>query len=448
MTRQDIIGTAFRVWGRQAYKSTSLTDVARELGVSKPALYRHFKNKEALVDALSESFFNRYAAFIKPAYEKALSALPNETECLYIMTTAIAEYYIRNVYDFVFSVVKAFDKKNNAALLARGVDFSVFVRARDRLVYPSDVQLVMATVIFIVAHFHKRNFQTGETPTEEKIEKICRFIVRRIKFGMELDRETVEKIKNMDYEKLERRVAETIDFSENESKEKNLLDAVGAAIAEVGPWKVSMDLAARKSGLSKSGLYCYFAGKDDMLDRFFTTEFNRLVIATERGKALSDEPVEQFYLIIAAMAEYLRSRPDILATVNWLKTQTDEFMINWRRANGAEYDPEETFRNPRFSALFSDIFSKMPTQNAGKMQDILFPNIVPFLVVNILMSRGGGPDDAPHFRVLFKFLTMGIDGGIPTESCSSSQGRESVCVGCESDLREFENPRRESGTIK
>jgi AcrR family transcriptional regulator len=417
MTRQDIIETAFRVWGRQSYKSTSLTDVARELGVSKPSLYRHFKNKKALFDALFESFFARYTAFIKPAYKKAVSVLPNEIECFSIMTTAIAEYFIRNVYDFTFSIVEVFNKKewNSKSLSELGVDMETFTQMET--VYPSNIQLVMSTMVFIIERFHKRNFQRGKTPSDEEIEEICRSIVQRIKFGMKLDRDIIEK---MDYEALEKRITETLDLSgykENKDKRTNLLDAVGAAVAEAGPWKVSMDLAARKSGLSKSSLYCYFAGKDDMLERFFVTEFDRLVSATEKGKALSDKPEEQLYLIIASMAHYLRSRPDILATINWLKARTDEFMINWQRARGEDYDAEETFRNPRFSTLFTDIFSKIPilTEDAERdMVDILFPYIVPFLVVNTLMNGGGGNNDGDFhcFRVLFKFLTLGIDNRV------------------------------------
>jgi AcrR family transcriptional regulator len=423
MTRQDIIETAFRVWGRQLYQSTSLTDVARELGVSKPALYRHFKNKEALFDALFENFFDRYAASLKPAYEKAIAVLPNESESFSIIVTAITEYFIRNIYDFVFSIVEVFgnkDMKNMARLLAeRGVDMGVFTKIKGGTVYPSNMRLIMATVTFFIERFHKRNLQTGETPTNERIEEICRFIVQKVKFGMEFDRETIERIEKMNYEALEHRITEMLKSFQNEENRgnkgdrgKNLLDAVASAVAEAGPWKVSMDLAARKSGLSKSSLYCHFTSKDDMLERFFVTEFDRLVNVAERAKALSDKPEEQFYLVIAAIGDYLRSRPDILETINWLKTLTDEFMINWRRVRGEKYDAEETFRNPRFSALFSDIFSKISVGAAGieeYMGKFLFPNIVPFLVVNILMNGGGGYErDFRPFRVLFKFLTLGF----------------------------------------
>ena len=48
MNKDDIISAAFRAWGREGYRKMSLTDVASELGVTKPALYRHFGDKERL----------------------------------------------------------------------------------------------------------------------------------------------------------------------------------------------------------------------------------------------------------------------------------------------------------------------------------------------------------------------------------------------------------------
>lgn len=103
MRRDDIIRAAFTVWGKDLYRTTSLSDVARALGVTKPALYRHFKNKDALMEALYEDFFDRYAAYLR------LSVLPEDffaldkTEKVVRIVRTIGEYYLRQWGDFVFS---------------------------------------------------------------------------------------------------------------------------------------------------------------------------------------------------------------------------------------------------------------------------------------------------------------------------------------------------------
>jgi AcrR family transcriptional regulator len=60
MNKDDILSAAFRAWGREGYKKMSLSEVAAELGVTKPALYRHFRDKERILAAMRGAFFDRY----------------------------------------------------------------------------------------------------------------------------------------------------------------------------------------------------------------------------------------------------------------------------------------------------------------------------------------------------------------------------------------------------
>jgi AcrR family transcriptional regulator len=51
-TRSRIIAAARVAFDRHGLEGLSLRDVAREVGITPMAIYRHFKNKQALVDAL------------------------------------------------------------------------------------------------------------------------------------------------------------------------------------------------------------------------------------------------------------------------------------------------------------------------------------------------------------------------------------------------------------
>jgi AcrR family transcriptional regulator len=61
MNKTDIIEKALHVWGREMYKTTSLSRLAQALGVTKPALYRHFANKKALLDGIYGYYCDHYA---------------------------------------------------------------------------------------------------------------------------------------------------------------------------------------------------------------------------------------------------------------------------------------------------------------------------------------------------------------------------------------------------
>ena len=60
-SRDLIIDTAFRVFGRSGIESTSLREVAREAGVSPPLVVHHFGGKEGLVAALDEAVVRGFA---------------------------------------------------------------------------------------------------------------------------------------------------------------------------------------------------------------------------------------------------------------------------------------------------------------------------------------------------------------------------------------------------
>ena len=76
MTKAKIIDAAFRAWSRTFYQKTSLSQVARKLEVSKPALYRHFPNKKALIQAITECFLDAFANSFRPDYQRAISLYP------------------------------------------------------------------------------------------------------------------------------------------------------------------------------------------------------------------------------------------------------------------------------------------------------------------------------------------------------------------------------------
>ena len=50
--RNQVIATALKEWGRSHFRKTSLSTLARKMGMTKAALYRYFHNKEELTNAV------------------------------------------------------------------------------------------------------------------------------------------------------------------------------------------------------------------------------------------------------------------------------------------------------------------------------------------------------------------------------------------------------------
>lgn len=53
--RKKITNVALEVFARKGYRQTTMSDVAKQMNVSKPTIYLYFKNKEQLLRAISET---------------------------------------------------------------------------------------------------------------------------------------------------------------------------------------------------------------------------------------------------------------------------------------------------------------------------------------------------------------------------------------------------------
>ena len=323
MTQNDIIKAALKVWGRDLYRTTSLSQVAQELGVSKPALYRHFSNKDALLDAMYTFFYDDFAGFMKNGYENALNA-GDCHESFLIWIRAIGEYYVRNRETLLFSLVQVYNNRNKETLRTefelRGINFAhPAFRGSLTMPYPSKMQLTMATLLSCVAQFHHHDRENMGLPIEgtlqeDLVNKIVSGIEDRVIKGLNLD---AQRVMAMNYETLEERVTGTV-YEDTETNA--LLRAVAAAVAEAGPWNASMEMVAQRSGLSKSGLYAHFKNKQDMLTQLFITEFSTMANFAKAQIENTSVFEEQLYVTIVSIVDYLRSRPEILLSLDWIKT--------------------------------------------------------------------------------------------------------------------------------
>ena len=406
MTRDDIIKAAFKAWGRELYRTTSLTDIAQELGVSKTALYRHFKDKDSILEAMYPVYFDECAAFIKNGCDRAASAGSKWEAHLIIMRT-IAEYFVRNSEAFIFSLARVFDYRDKRIISEefrkRGIDFEqMIVKAGETASYPSKMQLILATLFFGIAYFHHQVYESGEKPTEEAIKNALVQIEERIKKGLKLD---AGRIASLDYENLERQAAGTV---YEDTEDNALLRAVAEAVAEAGPWNATMEMVARRSGLSKSGLYAHFKSKQDMLDRLFVTEFNRIANFARARIEAYNAVEDQLYLAIISIVYYLRSRPEILVAIDWIKTRQLEL---GKGVSG------EIFRI--VGDLKLDAIRDLDLYALGEIAHWIL-----FMIVNTLAWRSSKTTkqsfsseqinslEIPNesFRFLFQYISLGLEG--------------------------------------
>ena len=92
-THQHIVEAAFQLFAEHGIEKTSLTMIAAEVGITKPAIYYHFASKDALLDYLFDQLFGNYTFspffartdftadnFVELLIENGLKLLPSEEE--------------------------------------------------------------------------------------------------------------------------------------------------------------------------------------------------------------------------------------------------------------------------------------------------------------------------------------------------------------------------------
>ncbi|MCL2008659.1 MAG: TetR/AcrR family transcriptional regulator [Treponema sp.] len=396
MTKNDIIKAAFKVWGQELYRTTSLSKVARELGVSKPALYRHFTNKDALLQAMFAAFFDDFTACVRDACDKAVKE--NWKESYLAITRIFGEYFIRNRWEFAFSLIQVFSRKENDNILkefrSRGVDFSKLIREKkDNAGFPSKFHLIMSTLIFWIAQYHYQNFQNLDPLNDGQVKQVLAGIESHILKGLSLNAEIAGAL---DFDKLERQLKD----NSCRSEEKSLLKAVAGAVAEAGPWNVTMEMVACRSGLSKSGLYAHFENKQDMLHKLFISEFSGIISFAKAQLETSLIPEEQLYIGIISILHYLRASPEFLMSMEWLKT----------RKLGLEKMASEKLEDI-IGSIKLEVIRQQDQQFLIMIAQWIF-----FMIVNILVfwpgikSKTAAEIPNESFRTLFRFIALGLEG--------------------------------------
>ena len=320
------------------------------------------------------------------------------------MLRTVAEFYARNAEAMIFSLMNVHgrdtdDFSSTEYLKSRGVDMGLFqhVVKAEYATEPLLLQLMFATLTFFMADFHRTAQYSGAPPSEEDIQKVIALVSEIIMTGLGHGGEAID---GLNYRELESRVDGTV----RNVEDNPLLRAVAEAVAEAGPWKASMDMVARRSGLSKSSLYGHFKNKQDMLRQLFMTEFRRIIAFARQGIALSAVPQEQLYLGIFSIAVYLRSRPEILVAMDWIRT---------RRLNLGRHEKKQ----PDFFSVFKDVaIGTLPggENSEGGEEKRQVSHWILFLLVSILMRRDEGRSlgnvQSSDIRTLCRFVTMGLNG--------------------------------------
>jgi AcrR family transcriptional regulator len=121
-TRSRVQQVALELFAEQGYEKTSLREIAERLGVTKAALYYHFRSKEDIVHSFTDDYFAEIDALLDWAKDQPRN---DETR------REILDRYVGIVLGG--SEVFRFLEQNRASVQAMETHKDRFARFRDRL---------------------------------------------------------------------------------------------------------------------------------------------------------------------------------------------------------------------------------------------------------------------------------------------------------------------------
>jgi len=315
--KQLIIDTAFKVWGDNFFYNTSLSSLADAMGISKPAIYRYFSNKEALVIAMKEDFIFKYQSLLKKSNNYVFTDI-NSILLEYTENSIrfFAENY--NYYRFIFlklfnqerDIVRLLDEvKDSEEHFAEPVLFeSIGLTEIDALSLSGYIQS-LGGFLLNQKLFSKKLFTSSEI---NKMTKTIRFISQ---YGLGDHRESKEII---NYNNVELTSAIS---KEDILPYDRIFTAIAEVIAEKGVWEITMDSIAEKLEINKSSLYFYFENKDQMIKDVIERETEHLNSLIMERVVKFKNYKEQIYCIFHVMSSYFILKPSIFSIMNWLRFQ-------------------------------------------------------------------------------------------------------------------------------
>ncbi|GAB4371530.1 MAG: hypothetical protein Kow009_07780 [Spirochaetales bacterium] len=338
--RETILDTAFQVWGKLNFTQTSLTPIAKHLGITKAALYKHFHSKDDLLQAMELRFLSRYRAFHEEFFQE-VEGLDLSGAVLLFMEKVV-RFYLENPYFLPYFYFLLLRRR----LAEREDIVPLFLRQREvfrKLFLESGIEnseedlearlhfLYIATTFWVSTLFlnlsnckrpaHK--WQHPESIDEEtwkgSLARWHRYCMQGLftpRQGDTIDHE--RRNSGISYREIEGKI--TLPMPPRREHDR-IFQAIVDVSFEVGFREATVERIAEKLGMSKSSLYSHFRNKRSMFETLIREERRFMLKVLKEAFASLEGFAEQSYGFMYVTLQHTLSNPSLLSLFNWFRFQ-------------------------------------------------------------------------------------------------------------------------------
>ena len=336
-TRQKILTKAFFMYEDLGNRKISLSEIAAKVGISKTAIFRHFKNKDALIQVMTEMVFT------------GLSSVLNSKEFFFTRTES-KEYSFEEFSDLIDTVLSFFIENPgylgftlNSGILTQKTDEPIFVILKKHGVMFSEEYITSSNL----RRFFRAYFCT---------ESIIFFLIRRkclLKTNpsaIHSDEEFKKTIINVLWTGIS--TTENKLSSERKAELDKLCERFFMAFTEVfneyGIEGITIERISEKLNLAKSSLYSYFINKEEFITKMLSSELRIIMDMLSKRLKMATSIEETAYILLVSEKNYLEQRPFVLTIHNWaLQQEFNLDRMTGKEKTGTE-DKLEVVKNKGF----------------------------------------------------------------------------------------------------
>ena len=400
-TKEKILECAFGLYEKPRMSGISLGEIAAKAGISKTAIFRHYKNKEELMEKMREKFFEAFALMISQLDDSRkpynLKGVEKAVRCVFDFCQNYPNYLSYFLQESLSD--ELLTEGVNMVLLDNGINVINEDVFKDKKNYVAQ-NMVPSFFQHTLLHFLILAFCSMKDVV--KINDIERYKTK----VSELIYSGLGKKKNPISEERKKELDEHCKLQlESDEKSNRFFNAFVQLMQDNRSSKITVEKIAAALGMAKSSIYSFFANKNDYLMNMLFQETERVCAILKEKSAAAKNPDEAIYIMMRTQANYFALRPQVIMLHGYFIFQ--EAALAPEDAKAFEKKAADLFKSISLAGIAPAAFD-FPVNN----NSVLFVKWVSGLTVGFMLmgTKYNFPPEWLDFYVstVFEMIECGI----------------------------------------
>ncbi len=335
-TKDKIINSAFSFYTTVLQRKVSLSEIAERTGITKAAIYKHFKSREELEQVMAERLRQELLSVILEFDKK-------QNSCSSTLEEIIVLLYSRKTYLYYFlsnlseiGIEDYFLSLSNSGLHSLNRLFDENGKIVNFDLYKDVLYVSFCIIFFIIArdkivtgklnlNVSREDYSEEECNNIEEIRAFARGVVKIIEGGVYCTspRYSEEKISGLlRLCQLDKIISANMAYIPEPDRE---LKALASCAEKIGFTKITVESIAHELGLAKSSLYSRFSSKKELVSSTLRNTLMQMFAIVVKNIENSESPSESIYIILKTSFDFFLKRPDLIILSRLIQFTEENF---------------------------------------------------------------------------------------------------------------------------